>query len=147
MNGWQKAFWISVGACIVGYVLDALSGEVDASSLWGMLYGTVATVFMVGSALYAVRRRTARHRMGQARNWQQFHVYGGTLFMLLTLMDSKEKIPVAGHVVWITPSGAQSNRTAGIGIQFSEKDSGVARSKIETILAAALNSDRPTHTM
>lgn len=72
---------------------------------------------------------------------------GEEVFMLLTLMDNKEKIPVAGHVVWITPPGAQSNRTAGIGIQFSEKDSGIARTKIETILAAAMKSDRPTHTM
>ena len=72
---------------------------------------------------------------------------GDEVFMLLTLMDSKEKIPVAGHVVWITPAGAQGGRTAGIGIQFSEKDSGVARNKIETILAGHLNSDRPTHTM
>jgi len=72
---------------------------------------------------------------------------GEEVFMLLTLMDSKEKIPVAGHVVWITPAGAQGGRTAGIGIQFSEKDSGLARSKIETILVGQLNSDRSTHTM
>lgn len=72
---------------------------------------------------------------------------GDEVFMLLTLMDNKEKIPVAGHVVWITPSGAQGSRTAGVGIQFSEKDSGVARNKIETILAGHLNSERPTHTM
>lgn len=72
---------------------------------------------------------------------------GEEVFMLLTLMDSKEKIPVAGHVVWVTPAGAQGSRTAGIGIQFSEKDSGIARNKIEGILASALNSDRLTHTM
>ncbi len=72
---------------------------------------------------------------------------GEEVFMLLSLMDSKEKIPVAGHVVWITPKGAQGSRTAGIGVQFSEKDSGLARSKIETVLGGALNSDRPTHTM
>ena len=28
---------------------------------------------------------------------------GEEVFMLLTLMDSKEKIPVAGQVVWVTP--------------------------------------------
>src|SRR3990170_1115145 len=72
---------------------------------------------------------------------------GEEVFMLLTLMDSKEKIPVAGHVVWISPHGAQGGRSAGVGIQFSEKDSGVARTKIETLLAGHLNSDRPTHTM
>lgn len=72
---------------------------------------------------------------------------GEEVFMLLTLMENKEKIPVAGHVIWITPQGAQGGRTGGIGIQFSEKDSGVARSKIETLLAGMMNSDRPTHTM
>ena len=72
---------------------------------------------------------------------------GDEIFMLLTLMENKEKIPVAGHVVWITPPGAQGSRAAGIGIQFSEKDSGVARNKIEGLLAGHLTSDRPTHTM
>ncbi len=67
--------------------------------------------------------------------------------MLLTLLDSKERIPVAGQVVWVTPAGAGGNRTAGIGVQFSEKDSGVAQTKIEAILSSVLNSDRRTHTM
>ena len=69
------------------------------------------------------------------------------LFMLLTLMDETEKIPVAGKVVWITPIGAQGNRAAGIGVQFSDQDDGAARNKIEGLLAGALDSDRPTHTM
>lgn len=69
------------------------------------------------------------------------------VFMLLTLMDSKEKLPVAGRVVWITPKGAQGNKTAGIGVQFSELDKGATRNKIETLLAGALKSDRQTHTM
>jgi type IV pilus assembly protein PilZ len=66
--------------------------------------------------------------------------------MLLNLMEEVEKIPVAGKVVWITPKGAQGNRAAGIGVQFSEQDE-TARSKIETYLAGSLSSDRPTHTM
>jgi type IV pilus assembly protein PilZ len=72
---------------------------------------------------------------------------GEEVFMLLTLMDETEKIPVAGKIVWITPPGAQGNRAAGIGVQFSDQDDGVARNKIEGYLAGALESDRPTHTM
>lgn len=71
---------------------------------------------------------------------------GDEVFMLLNLMDEPEKIPVAGKVIWITPRGAQGNRAAGIGVQFSDQDN-TARSKIETYLAGALKSDRPTHTM
>ncbi|MDX1519548.1 MAG: PilZ domain-containing protein [Gammaproteobacteria bacterium] len=72
---------------------------------------------------------------------------GDEVFMLLTLMDSKDKLPVAGKVVWITPKGAQGNKTAGIGVQFSELDKGATKNKIENQLAGALKSDRPTHTL
>jgi len=71
---------------------------------------------------------------------------GDEVFMLLSLMEEPEKIPVAGKVIWITPKGAQGNRAAGIGVQFSEQDNTAIR-KIETYLAGSLESDRPTHTM
>ena len=72
---------------------------------------------------------------------------GDEVFMLLTLMDEKEKIPVAGKIVWVTPPGSQGNRIAGIGGQFSDQDNGTVRNKIETYLAGALKSDRQTHTL
>ena len=72
---------------------------------------------------------------------------GDEVFMLLTLMEDKEKLPIAGKIVWITPKGAQGNRTAGIGVQFSDLDKGQTRNKIENVLAAALKSERQTHTM
>lgn len=71
---------------------------------------------------------------------------GDEIFMLLNLMDEPEKIPVAGKVVWVTPRGAQGNRAAGIGVQFSDQDN-TAVSKIENYLAGSLESERATHTM
>ncbi|HBL86021.1 MAG TPA: pilus assembly protein PilZ, partial [Alcanivorax sp.] len=71
---------------------------------------------------------------------------GEEIFLLLNIMDEPEKIPVAGKVVWITPQGAQGNRSAGIGVQFSDQDD-TARRTIENHLAGSLQSDRPTHTM
>jgi len=72
---------------------------------------------------------------------------GEEVFMLLTLLEEHEKLPIAGTVVWITPVGAQGNRAAGVGIQFSQKDAGAARAKIEAVLGPVVGSDRPTHTM
>ncbi|MCU7892002.1 MAG: PilZ domain-containing protein [Candidatus Thiodiazotropha sp. (ex Ustalcina ferruginea)] len=72
---------------------------------------------------------------------------GDEVFMLLTLMDEAERLPVAGKIIWITPAGAEGNRAAGIGVQFSDQDGGAARNKIETYLAGALKLDRPTHTL
>ena len=76
---------------------------------------------------------------------KQYQV-GDEVFMLLTLMDEPEKIPVAGRVVWITPRGAQSNRAAGIGVQFIGEGRS-ANQKIEAYLAGILESEKPTHTM
>ncbi len=72
---------------------------------------------------------------------------GDEVFILLTLMESPERIPVAGKVVWLTPKGAQNKRVQGIGVQFSPQDGGTTQKKIETLLAGALGADRPTHTM
>jgi type IV pilus assembly protein PilZ len=71
---------------------------------------------------------------------------GEEVFMLLSLMDEVEKIPVAGKIVWITPKGAQGGRPAGVGVQFDGQDD-TAKRKIENYLAGALQSDRPTHTL
>lgn len=73
---------------------------------------------------------------------------GEEVFLLLTLMEETEKIPIAGKVVWVTPRGAQGGRVAGIGVQFGDDESAkTARNKIETYLAGALKSERSTHTM
>ena len=72
---------------------------------------------------------------------------GDEVFMLLTLMDSGAKLPVAGTIIWVTPNGSQGNRKTGVGVQFSDKDNGETSRKIETFLAGALSSDRITHTM
>ena len=71
---------------------------------------------------------------------------GEEVFLLLTLMDEPEKLPVAGRVVWITPKGAQGNRQAGVGIEFSDEDVAIS-AKIENYLAGSLTSERVTHTL
>ena len=73
---------------------------------------------------------------------------GDEVFILLSLMDEKDRLPVAGKVIWITPPGSQGNRAAGIGVQFNDTADGeAARSKIETTLAGTLTAERLTHTM
>ena len=47
---------------------------------------------------------------------------GDEVFLLLTLMDELEKLPVAARVFWITQGGSQGNRQADIGIEFSDED-------------------------
>lgn len=73
---------------------------------------------------------------------------GDEVFLLMTLPESSERLPVAGKVVWVTPTGAQGNRVAGVGVQFADTPEGeTAKGRIETLLAGALGADKPTHTM
>jgi len=72
---------------------------------------------------------------------------GQEVFMLLSLMEETERLPIAGEVIWITPVGAEGYKAAGIGVQFSDQDGGFARDKIETYLAGTQDSDRTTHTL
>ena len=67
------------------------------------------------------------------------------VFLLFTLMDEPETLPVAGRGVLITPEGVQENRQASIGIEFS--DEGITTTKIENYLAGSLTSNRITHTL
>ena len=48
------------------------------------------------------------------------YTLGDEVFLLLSLPEDKDRLPVAGKVVWITPPGSQGNRAAGIGVQFSD---------------------------
>jgi type IV pilus assembly protein PilZ len=76
------------------------------------------------------------------------YALGDEVFLLLSLPEDKDRLPVAGKVVWITPPGSQGNRAAGIGVQFSDSaEAETVKGKIETILAGTLDSDKPTHTM
>ena len=73
---------------------------------------------------------------------------GDEVFVLLTLPDSGERLPVAGKVIWVTPLGAQGNRQAGIGVQLADGPDGDSiRNRIETLLAGTTGSDKPTQTM
>jgi len=78
----------------------------------------------------------------------QSYALGDEVVLLVTLAEETERLSVVGKVAWISPLGAQGNRTAGIGVHFNESpDAEAARSRIENILAGTLTSERPTHTM
>ena len=76
---------------------------------------------------------------------------GEEVFILLSLMNDPDKIPVAGTIAWVTPKGSQTNQAAGIGVHFSstpgDDSANIVKSKIEGFLAEKLSSDKVTHTM
>lgn len=76
------------------------------------------------------------------------YALGDEVFMLLSLMDDTDKLPIAGSVVWITPVGAQNSKAQGIGVHFKSDEGGIdVRRKIEAVLGGVMQSSRPTHTI
>ena len=59
---------------------------------------------------------------------------GDDVILVVTLPDAAKPIRVLGHIVWLSPSDADSDKPAGWGIQFSERDNGQTRSHIEACL-------------
>ncbi len=79
---------------------------------------------------------------------QRKYLLGDEVFMLIHFLDEKDKLPVPGRVVWITPAAAQGGRPPGVGVQFDDGiESENFRAKIETVLMGTLNSDKPTYTI
>ncbi|MGB6055190.1 MAG: PilZ domain-containing protein [Burkholderiaceae bacterium] len=73
---------------------------------------------------------------------------GDEIYLILTLMDDPGKYPIAGKVAWITPPGANHNKTQGIGVHFPDDESGHrTKARIEEVLGTALASGRSTHTI
>lgn len=71
----------------------------------------------------------------------------GTVFNLsIQLMSEQNSYLIDGKVVWITPSGAQGNRPAGVGLQFLGEKSHNLCNKIEVYLDGMLNSFHTTDT-
>ena len=76
------------------------------------------------------------------------HALGEEVLILLSLLEDPNKIPLQGVVAWINPAHSTGNRPQGIGVQLHDSEVGrELRKKVEGLLAGALQSSRPTHTI
>ena len=98
-----RAFLVAVALCLAAYGANIATSEVRSSGAWGLSYGIAAAVLLLAVSGLGVRRRTMRLssklRLGTARSWLYFHLYGGALFLLLMLMHSEFRLP-SGWVTW-----------------------------------------------
>lgn len=77
---------------------------------------------------------------------QERYALGQEVFVLLTLPEESERLPVTGQVVWVSPPGVSGRRVPGIGIHFGADDQPV-RDRIENQLAGQLDRGTPTYTL
>ncbi len=100
---WFVTFVVAVLMCVVALVVNRWSGPLRPGTTWGWVYGALAAAMLLGAAAYVVRRRLVRYAVGSAQGWLQFHIYGGTLFILLVLMHTGFRLPagILGWSMWL----------------------------------------------
>jgi hypothetical protein len=99
----SRWFVAAVIMCGVAFFLNVTFAEVRPSNIWGLTYGTLAAILMAGVALLGARRRMTKFALtaglGKAQTWLQFHLYGGALCLLFTLMHTGFRQP-HGILTW-----------------------------------------------
>lgn len=103
--GWLRMFVIACLFFIVSYIALLVFDEVTPGNLWGLTFGTIATVLFVAVALYGIRRRTmsssSKMKLGNANTWLQIHLYGGTLFLLMMFLHTSFTLPQSAFNWWL----------------------------------------------
>lgn len=107
--------------------------------------GIIAFTVTDRGALYSAYMRFVQNGGVFVPTSRQYDL-GDQVFLLLQIMDEPAPMALEGKVVWITPTGAQGNKPAGVGVQFDES-SAKGKSSIEDVLAASIEAERPTRTM
>ncbi|WP_411161730.1 PilZ domain-containing protein [Chromohalobacter sp. HP20-39] len=76
---------------------------------------------------------------------QERYALGDTVYLLVTLPDESDRLPVSGTVAWLSPPGVGGRRVPGIGVHFSDADQRV-RELIEARLEG-VTASRPSYTL
>jgi type IV pilus assembly protein PilZ len=78
---------------------------------------------------------------------KRFHL-GDEVFLMVSFLEDKTRLPVVGKVVWVSPVGQMGGRRPGVGVQLGEAaENDEIRKKIDVNLVGMQDSEIPTHTM
>lgn len=108
--------------------------------------GTFSVALRSRAALYAAWIPLLRNG-GLFIPCDQEHSLGEEILLLVTVLE-EPSIVLRGHVAWVSPPQSTGSRPQGIGVHLAEGDpTRDFKTRVEGLLATALNSSRPTHTM
>ena len=71
---------------------------------------------------------------------------GDEVFLVVKLLG-EEQYALAATVVWMTPTGAQSSRTKGVGVQFKGQDGVKLKDRIDELVTGTAKQSVATHTL
>ena len=96
---WFIGFLATTGALILLYAAAAFFWGVTPARGAGLVFGIVAAVIFFAVAALNLRKRFKHKPLGRTFHWLQFHIYAGTLTLVLVLMHTGFGLP-NGFLTW-----------------------------------------------
>jgi hypothetical protein len=128
---------LACAVCMGVYLVNISFFEFQPKNNWGYVYGWSAGILMIAVAALGARRRTmklaAKRNLRSARMWTQFHLYAGTVCMLLVLMHTGFRIPTGALNFWLWLLSIWVTISGFIGVLFQKT--------IPRMLASGLNTE------
>ena len=116
---WLASAWIG-GASLALYAGLAWWARWSPGRFWGLTFGTLAAAVFVIDGLYPLRRRLMGWPFGTAKRWLQFHLYGGALACLFTLIHIGFVLPHGQFGWWLFGLTLWTTLTGLVGVWFQK---------------------------
>jgi hypothetical protein len=99
-NGlWLKITCVLTVLLIVSYVVYSRRMTPSGGSVMGLAYGTLGTIFIILLMYFGIRKRSYYAGLGTLQAWLSFHVYIGTLTLLLIPLHAGFKFGLDVHTL------------------------------------------------
>ncbi|MEO6326999.1 MAG: hypothetical protein ABIT01_13860 [Thermoanaerobaculia bacterium] len=109
---WAIATGFVAAFAFLFYVATLFVRQLNPARGTGLVFGILASVLFLLEALYPLRKKLLAKPLGNARQWIQFHIWGGLLAALFALFHEGFRIPggTMGWLlylltIWVTLSG------------------------------------------
>jgi hypothetical protein len=101
------------------YLVNALVAEINPGNWWGLIYGWLSALLMLGAGLYGARRRMLNRDLGNSKLWVQFHIYGGLFAGLLFLFHTGFRFPngTFNWILWLLSAWVTVSGVLGVLLQ------------------------------
>lgn len=97
---WFLAFLAATGALIVAYALAFFLSTIRPAHGAGLVFGILAAILLALCMALSLRKRFKHKQLGRTMHWLQFHMYAGTIFLLLLFMHTGFGLP-SGFQTWL----------------------------------------------
>lgn len=135
---WRTASLTVVG-CVVWVAAWITAGTVRSGDLVGLVFGGLATAFLLFAALYGARRRTmakaSRMHLGSAQRWLLWHLQSGTIFLVAMILHAGPGWPAGwlSWALWILSIWTVATGFLGLALQRTIPRVLTARSGLEVL--------------